>query len=75
MSAYEEFIEEKAKIDGYLAQGYSIAGLKEDMDGTQIWLVRGDKVLEKASLALVNPDSRKYASSLVFGLQHELDAG
>jgi hypothetical protein len=75
MSAYEEFTGEKAKIDSHLAQGFSIIGLKEDLDGTQIWLVKGEKLLEKVAIQLVNPDARKYAASLIFARQIRQDAG
>lgn len=75
MSAYEEFVGEKARIDSHLAQGFSIVGLKEDLDGTQIWLVKGETLLEKVSIQLVNPDARKYAASLIFAGQLGQDAG
>ncbi|MDF2922241.1 MAG: hypothetical protein K0R57_1155 [Paenibacillaceae bacterium] len=75
MRDHEEYREEKASIDGYLAQGYTIAGLREDMDGTLVLLAKGDAKPEMASLRLLNPDSRKYVAVLVYAGQLEQDAG
>lgn len=66
MKAHLEFKEECSMLDGYLAEGYAIIGILEDLDGTQVWLVKGGQQVEKAVVLLLNPDARKYAASLIF---------
>jgi hypothetical protein len=68
MSAYEEFRKEQMDIDAYLDQGYTIAGLQEDLDGTEVRFVRtgseGGK--DQILLLLLNPDARKYVTALLW---------
>ncbi|WP_438447599.1 hypothetical protein [Gorillibacterium sp. sgz5001074] len=67
MSSYEEFLSEKEDIDAYIAQGYSITALKEDLDGTEVRFVRGGTEPGQMVLLLLNPDARKYVTALIRG--------
>lgn len=75
MSAYEEYRREKQEIDEYLEQGYVFAGIREDLDGTEVRFVRkGTEAVEQALLLLLNPDSRKYVTALLFEGRQQIQA-
>lgn len=58
MSAYEQFVEEKNKIDAYLNQEYVITGVREGLSGD--WLELKHPGGDEASLLIETADARKY---------------
>jgi hypothetical protein len=67
MPAYEQYLTEKNKIDGYINQQYLIANFKENLSGA--WVDLEHPGGEKATLHLLTADARKYASSLLIKQQ------
>lgn len=63
MSAYEQFAEEKNKLDDFIKQQYSIIGVREDLSGT--WLTLQHPGGDQAVLLLLTADARKYASNVL----------
>ena len=58
MSAYEQYVEEKNKIDGYLNQEYVITGVREGLSGD--WLELKHPGGDEALLLIETADARKY---------------
>ncbi|CAM4264740.1 hypothetical protein FHS16_005112 [Paenibacillus endophyticus] len=58
MSAYEQYAEEKRKIDAYLNQQYVIAGVREGLSGD--WLELKHPEGDQVSLLVETADARKY---------------
>jgi len=58
MSAYEQYVEEKNKIDAYLNQEYVITGVREGLSGD--WLEMKHPEGDEASLLIETADARKY---------------
>lgn len=63
MSEYEQFQNEKQKLDGYVAQKFKIVGVKEDLEGA--WLDLEHPGGETANLHLKTANARKYYVSLI----------
>ena len=63
MSAYEQFAEEKSKIDGYIKQQYVITGVREGLSGD--WLELKHPGGDQASLLVETADARKYFANLL----------
>ncbi|QYR21881.1 hypothetical protein KZ483_02240 [Paenibacillus sp. sptzw28] len=73
MSAFREFWNEKQEIDALLSEGYSVASVKEDLDGTKVRFVRDESSPEHAELLLLTADARKYVVSLIFERQRIME--
>ncbi|MGO4547005.1 hypothetical protein AB4Z29_19655 [Paenibacillus sp. 2TAB23] len=58
MSAYEQYAEEKRKIDAYLKQQYVIAGVREGLSGD--WLEFKHPEGDQAAMLVETADARKY---------------
>lgn len=63
MPAYEQFAEEKNKIDDFLNQQYSITGVREDLSGT--WLELQHPGGDQAVLLVLTADARKYLGNVL----------
>ncbi|NIK70058.1 MULTISPECIES: hypothetical protein [unclassified Paenibacillus] len=63
MSAYQEFLEEKQKLDAYIGRQFRIHNVVENLSGATIELVHPGG--ESAVLQLLSADARKYMSNLV----------
>lgn len=66
LSTHSEFLKEKDKIDSLIEDGYVIKKVSDDLDGSHVEFVKDDK---KETLHVLNADSRKYYSSLIFEKQ------
>ncbi|MFT8321755.1 MAG: hypothetical protein ABF649_12685 [Bacillus sp. (in: firmicutes)] len=75
MSAYTEFIEEKAKLDALVSEGYRIFGIYENLSGALVEFGRLDnKELhseEKKQIKILTADARKYLSGILIDQQRE----
>lgn len=67
MSGWQEYMEEKAKIDDLIAKGYRVAGVTELFDGDDVKFVRdsGGDALQTIELRLQTADGRKYLGSVL----------
>lgn len=63
MAAYEQFVEEKNKLDDFIRQQYSITGVREDLSGT--WLTLQHPGGDQAVLLLLTADARKYLANVL----------
>ncbi|MDQ8735707.1 hypothetical protein [Paenibacillus sp. LHD-38] len=63
MSAYEQYAEEKGKIDSYMKQQYVITGVREGLSGD--WLELKHPGGDEASLLIETADARKYFVNLL----------
>lgn len=63
MSAYEQFAEEKNKIDAYMKQQYIITGVREGLSGD--WLELRHPGGDQAVLLVETADARKYFVNLL----------
>lgn len=63
MSAYEQFAEEKNKIDAYMKQQYVITGVREGLSGD--WLELKHPGGDQATLLVETADARKYFANLL----------
>lgn len=63
MSAYEQFAEEKNKIDAYIKQQYRITGVRETLSGD--WLEFLHPGGDKAALLVLTADARKYFTNVL----------
>ncbi|TXK75936.1 hypothetical protein [Paenibacillus sp. N3.4] len=63
MSDYKQYMQEKLRLDGFVAQGFKIAGVKEDLSGT--WLELEHPGGEAAQLHLTTANARKYFATLL----------
>lgn len=70
MSTHDDFLEEKNKIDSLIERGYVIKKAIEDLDGSHVEFEKKGEKGDKETLHLMNPNSRKYFSSLIFK-QHQ----
>jgi len=66
MSAYEQYVEEKNKIDSYLKQEYMITGVREGLCGD--WLELKHPGGDEASLLIETADARKYFVNVLLKL-------
>ncbi|SFE81681.1 hypothetical protein [Alteribacillus iranensis] len=71
MASYEEFLEEKSKIDELVEKGYRIGKVEENLSGAFVDFERPNekKQSEKKQLHILNPDTRKYFSNLLIAQQ------
>jgi hypothetical protein len=75
MSAFREFWNEKQEIDALLGEGYRVASIKEDLEGTEVRFIKDEPSPEQAELLLrlLTADARKYVVSLIFERQREME--
>lgn len=66
MSFYEEVLEEKQKIDGYLQQGFVITTINEDLSGAWVELTPPDPAHEQVILHILTVDARIHLGNLLF---------
>ncbi|WP_026677966.1 hypothetical protein [Fictibacillus gelatini] len=74
MSAYEEYISEKEKLDFLVERGYRIVKVTETLDGSIVEFELREKMPgnnrdKKEVLQLSNADARKYCSSIIIEQQ------
>ncbi len=65
MSDYAQFVEERKQINSFLAQGFTIQRVIENLDGAYVEFTKGDgddRVYEKHIIHIITPDARKYFS-------------
>lgn len=66
MSEYDEFAAEKKQIDEYMDKGYSIIGVKEDLNGDWLELeAPADSAGETVTLHIGTANARKYWTTLL----------
>jgi len=66
MSAFEEFDKERQEIDSLMQQGYSVAGIVEDLDGARVTFIRREPGGAPVELLLLTADARKHVTTLIF---------
>ncbi|QDI92118.1 hypothetical protein EPH95_13750 [Salicibibacter halophilus] len=69
MSEYEEYIEERRKIDDLLQDDYWIEHVSEDLSGALVTFVDKKGKRERKKLRIGNADARKYFSVIVMKQQ------
>jgi hypothetical protein len=67
MSAYEEFDKERQEIDSLMQQGYTVAGIFEDLDGARVKFISSEPGGAPVELLLLTADARKHVTTLIFG--------
>ncbi|MCA1029793.1 hypothetical protein LCL95_01950 [Bacillus timonensis] len=69
MSSYQEFLNERDKIDYLIQKGYKISGVTENLSGAFVEFelqTEGEAgTNEKEVLHILTADARKYFSSLI----------
>ncbi|WP_340026281.1 hypothetical protein MHI24_14435 [Paenibacillus sp. FSL K6-1096] len=66
MSAFAEFEEERRQIDSLFGQGYTVAGIYEDLDGARVIFIRSEPAGEPVELLLLTADARKHVTAVIF---------
>ncbi|HEX6594769.1 MAG TPA: hypothetical protein VF095_09285 [Bacillota bacterium] len=69
MSSYQEFMEEKYKIDVLMKDHYMIKHMKGTLEGDLVQFEKLGTSDSKRSILLTNPDSRKYVTTLLIKKQ------
>lgn len=64
MSDYQQFLNERDKMDFLIGKGYRIQSVHEHLDGASVEFVHPDKK-EKETLLIGTANARKYFSSLL----------
>ncbi|WP_405105036.1 hypothetical protein MHH28_20540 [Paenibacillus sp. FSL K6-1217] len=67
MSAFAEFGRERQEIDNLIGQGYTIAGIYEDLDGARVTFIRSAPAGGPVELRLLTADARKHMTTLLLG--------
>lgn len=68
MSAFAEFEEERRQIDSLLGQGYTVAGILEDLDGARVKFIRREPPAgAPVELLLLTADARKHVTAVLIG--------
>ncbi|RSD28966.1 hypothetical protein [Mesobacillus subterraneus] len=67
MSEYQDFLQERDRLDFMIQQGYSIKNIIENLSGAFVELE--NKEGEKETLQILTPDGRKYFSVLLLKQQ------
>ena len=65
MSDYTQYVEERERIDSFLAQGFTIQRVMENLDGAYVEFIKGEDAggaYQKHILHIISPDARKYFS-------------
>lgn len=65
MSDYAQYVDERKQINSFLAQGFTIQRVIENLDGAYVEFTKGEddgSAYEKHILHIINPDARKYFS-------------
>lgn len=65
MSAFAEFEEERRQIDSLHGQGYTVAGIYEDLDGARVTFIRSEPAGEPVELLLLTADARKHVTAVL----------
>jgi hypothetical protein len=68
MSEYQDFLNERDKIDYLIQKGYKIKSINENLSGAFVDFQKDD-VIE--TLHILTPDARKYFSVLLIKQQNE----
>lgn len=63
MSAYEQFKEEKLKIDDFIDRSYKIVEVKEDLSGSSVLMEHPGG--ERTVIRILTADARKYLVNVV----------
>lgn len=63
MSAYEQYVREKNKIDAYIEKEYIITGVREGLSGD--WLELKHPGGDEIALLVETADARKYFANLL----------
>ncbi|MDQ0058901.1 hypothetical protein [Paenibacillus harenae] len=58
MTAYQQFKEEKLKIDDFIERRYKIAEVKEDLNGASVVMEHPGG--ERTAIQILTADARKY---------------
>ncbi|AJY73757.1 hypothetical protein [Paenibacillus beijingensis] len=74
MSAADEYLKEKEQIDDLLQRGFSIVGIREELDGTDVKFKRKGTDGEYEELRLLTADARKYVSTFIVHFFKQLNA-
>ena len=69
MSEYQEFLQERDRIDFLIQQGYRIMNVTENLSGAFVDFEKNEAVNE--TLQILTPDARKYFSVLLLKQQRE----
>ncbi|MDQ0201388.1 hypothetical protein [Neobacillus ginsengisoli] len=64
MSEYQQFLDERDKIDFFIQKGYRINGVKEQLNGDSVGFLSPNGNITETIL-IKNPNARKYFSSLL----------
>ncbi|UCZ51418.1 hypothetical protein LGQ02_11030 [Bacillus shivajii] len=66
MSAYQEFVEERDKIDFLIDKGYQIKSVIENLSGAFVeFELKDNERRETKTLHILNAETRKYFSTLL----------
>ncbi|MDF0725485.1 hypothetical protein PY093_02010 [Cytobacillus sp. S13-E01] len=68
MSDYQEFLQERDRIDFLLQKGYTIKNITENLSGAFVDFEKGDKI---ETLHILTADARKYFSVALINQQKE----
>ncbi|MEQ2528245.1 hypothetical protein EKG37_04270 [Robertmurraya yapensis] len=60
MSDYQQYLQERDRIDYLYQKGYKITNIKEDLEGAQIEFQRAEE--DKETLHILTAEGRKYFS-------------
>ncbi|MGG4142580.1 hypothetical protein ABEW34_05555 [Paenibacillus algorifonticola] len=63
MSAYQQVLEEKAKLDGYMIRQFKFIHIEENLSGATVTLQHPGG--EAATLQLLTAEARKYLTNLL----------
>ncbi|SEU12212.1 hypothetical protein [Paenibacillus sp. NFR01] len=69
MTAFDDFAKERAGIDALLDQGFTVAGMAEDLDGAAVTFTGGTGVT--VELRLLTADARKYVTTRILAAYQE----
>lgn len=64
MSEYQQFLDERDKIDFFIQKGYCINGVQEHLNGDTVGFLHPNGNITETIL-IKNPNARKYFSSLL----------
>ncbi|GLO67462.1 MULTISPECIES: hypothetical protein [Oceanobacillus] len=69
MSTYQEFMDEKLKIDAFINDGYTIHLIKGTLEGDIVEFTKTDDIADKQSILLKDANSRKYVTTILIKKQ------
>ncbi|MFS0750504.1 hypothetical protein [Oceanobacillus sp. 1P07AA] len=65
MATYEEFMDEKVKIDAFIKDSYTIHYIEGSLEGDIVEFAKIGDPTDKQSILLKNANSRKYVATIL----------